>query len=216
MGLKGSRVGDRLKLYFMRHGESTANVEGVFSNRGWKHPLTVTGVYQASRAAENLAVLDFTRIYSSPVQRAVQTAEILAEVLGVPLKIAPALREWDVGIYEGTSDPTGWKLHGEVQESWFLKKDFDQRMPGGESYNDIWNRFVPFIAGLIADSEKNPGDNLLVAHGGLYLAVLPALFKNIENKFSQEHGFTYAGYAVAEVRTDGVYCISWCGIPIGG
>ena len=86
----------------MRHGESTANVERVFSNRGWKHPLTNKGKEQARQAAENISGFDINQIYTSPIQRAFETAEIVATLLGISLEIVPALREWDVGIYEGT------------------------------------------------------------------------------------------------------------------
>src|SRR5258708_38590727 len=88
-------------------------------------------------------------MYSSPLQRAVQTAEILAKPFGLTMTITAALREWDVGIFEGTTDPHGWDLHLQVQHDWFFRHQWESRMPEGESFLDIQARFVPFIQNLI-------------------------------------------------------------------
>ena len=83
-----------MRLYFVRHGESTANLLWEFSNSGFKHPLTEKGIEQARAVARSLSGLQVEQIYSSPVMRAVQTAQILAESLQAPLEITEALREW--------------------------------------------------------------------------------------------------------------------------
>jgi probable phosphoglycerate mutase len=108
-----------MRLYFIRHGESPANLLWEFSNSGFKHPLTENGIKQAYEVARSLSGLKADQIYSSPVMRAVQTAEIVAESLHTSIVITEALREWSVGIYEGTTDPLGWKLHSQVQDDWF-------------------------------------------------------------------------------------------------
>jgi bisphosphoglycerate-dependent phosphoglycerate mutase len=59
-----------MRLYLVRHGESEANVLGVFSNRGFKHPLTAHGREQAVGLAGLLAGKGISRIYTSPLQRA--------------------------------------------------------------------------------------------------------------------------------------------------
>ena len=203
-----------MRLYFVRHGESTANLAGEFSNTGWKHPLSEKGVEQAHAAARGLAGLKFEQIYSSPVMRAVQTAQILAEALQAPLEIAEALREWDVGIYEGRTDPAGWELHRQVQDDWLIEQRLDSRMPGGESFLDIRERFVPFVEGLVRDGGDNNLNTVLVGHGGLYIAMLPAILSNVDWAFARLHGFSYTGHALAEPRRDGLYCVSWCGIRL--
>jgi broad specificity phosphatase PhoE len=142
-----------LELCFVRHGESTANVLGEFCNSDGKHPLTERGVEQARALARNLAGLQFDRMYSSPILRARQTAQILADVLRIPFQIVEALREWDVGIYEGSTDPAGWEAHATVQDLWFNQRQLDARMPGGESFREIYARFLPFVEGLNACCE---------------------------------------------------------------
>lgn len=202
-----------MKLYFVRHGESTANLLREFSNSGFKHPLTEMGVEQAHQLKDSLGGLQIAKIFSSPVMRAVQTAQILAENLPAPLELTEALREWDVGIYEGTTDPRGWELHRQVQEDWFFRGKLDSKMPGGESFNDIQKRFMPFIEKIT--QEGQPGQNLiLVAHGGLYIAMLPVIFRNIDFEFAYQHQFPNTAYALAETRSDGLCCLAWCGIPL--
>jgi broad specificity phosphatase PhoE len=205
-----------MKLYFVRHGESIANLLWVFSNSGTKHPLTEKGIEQARRLAGSLSGLQVERIYSSPILRAVQTAQILAESLLAPVEITEALREWSVGIYEGTTDPVGWELHRQVQDLWFNHRQLDSRMPGGESFNDIQARFTPFIDALVSARGNSEGNIILVGHGGLYMAMLPAIFKNVGFSFAAQHGFSNTAYALAEIRPDGLYCLSWCDLPVDG
>lgn len=200
-----------MKLYFVRHGESTANLAQEFSNSGWKHPLTKVGVEQARTAASGLSDLRVERIYSSPVMRAVQTAQILAESLGAPLESHEALREWDVGVYEGTDQPAGWELHRQVQDDWFIYGKLDSRMPGGESFYDIRERFAPFVESLVRKGRHTNQKVVLVGHGGLYMAMLPEIFGNVDWAFARQHGFSYTEYALAEPRAGGLHCVSWCG-----
>ena len=202
-----------MHLYFVRHGESTANLRHEFSNSGCKHPLTEEGLAQAQAAACELAGVPVARIYTSPVLRAVQTAEILAAALHAPLEVTEALREYSVGIYEGTDDPLGWELHRQVQEDWHIHGRLDSKMPGGESYRDLERRFLPFVAGLLGESGEQR--LVLVGHGGLYLAMLPAILRNITPAFAWQQGLPYAGYVVAESGPDGLCCRSWCGVAVG-
>lgn len=204
-----------MQLYFVRHGESTANLVHEFANSGFKHPLTEKGVAQAQTLARKLSGLQFATIYSSPVMRAVQTAEILAESLHTRLEITEALREWSVGIYEGTNDPAGWELHRQVQEDWFIHHKPESLMPGGESWLDIGARFVPFIEGLVRDGQHSEHKFLLVGHGGLYLAMLPAILTNVDFSLASQ-GFPYTACTVAETRPSGLHCLSWCDQPLNG
>lgn len=204
-----------MRLYFVRHGESTANCLGEFSNSGFtRHPLTEKGVEQARMLARGFGVVPVEQIYSSPIKRAMQTAQILAESLHVPLETTEALREWSVGVYEGTTDPAGWELHRQVQDDWFIHHQFESKMRGGESFHEIRDRFVPFIDGLVQSEGSIHQNIVLVAHGGLYLAMLPVILRNIDFSFARQHGFPPGACTLAESRSDGLYCISWCGLSV--
>jgi 2,3-bisphosphoglycerate-dependent phosphoglycerate mutase len=200
-------------LYFVRHGESVANREHVFSNEGQKHPLTPAGQQQAHKLAWRLASRPVARVYSSPLVRAVQTAEILAEHLRAPLQISDALREWSVGLLEGTGDEEGWRQHRQVQEDWFIHRRWDSRIPGGESFLDMRARFVPFIEAVTQQGQSTDEHVVLVGHGGLYLAMLPVVLSNVADDV-MGRPFPHTGYVVAETRAGSLVCVEWCGTPV--
>lgn len=203
-----------MDLYFARHGESVANLTREFSNSGSKHPLTPRGVEQARLLADTLASRRISRICSSPLLRAVQTADILSQTLQVKVEVTEALREWSVGMLEGTSDEQGWILHRQVQEDWFVHGNLESKIPGGESFVEIRERFVPFIDALVAHGRGTDDRLVLVGHGGLYVAMLPVVLKNIRFDFTVHAPFPNAAYVLGATRPDGLYCVEWCGTPL--
>ena len=134
-----------MHLYFARHGESQANLIHEISNRGLRHPLTATGRAQAAALAEKLFTEGITRIYSSPVLRAIETSITLAHRLGVEYEIHEALREYDMGILEGRSDDGVWEVWKDYFEAWTNGERLNEGVPGGETFCQIKERFVPFI-----------------------------------------------------------------------
>jgi 2,3-bisphosphoglycerate-dependent phosphoglycerate mutase len=135
-----------VRLYFVRHGESQANTLKIISNRGRQHGLTEHGRQQAIALAARLQSVSPSHIFSSPLLRAVQTAEIFSEILSAPLQITDALREYDCGILEGRSDPASWQRHRQLRDTWLRDKQWESRIEQGESFLDIRARFLPFVA----------------------------------------------------------------------
>jgi broad specificity phosphatase PhoE len=201
-----------MKLYFVRHGESEANILRVISNRGWVHPLTEKGRQQARDLAEKLREAGIVKIYTSPLQRAVQTAEILAQTLGVELEITAALREFDCGIAEGRADAEAWQLWQADWDNWLLHRQWDYRIEGGESFHELRSRFLPLVNGLLKDHANRPENYILIGHGGLYYSMLPQVLTNLPPHF--EGTFPNTGYVLAEARPEGLVCLEWCGVEI--
>lgn len=217
-----------MRFYFVRHGESEANLLHEFSNTGQKHPLTAKGVRQAVALAEALAAAfakelsrailtdplatPAIRIFSSPLLRAAQTAAVLARALGVDYQICDALVEYSVGIYEGRSDPEGWAVYQQVVDDWFLRGDVHSRMEGGESMADIHARFLPFVKDLLQGPEKMT--YILISHGGTYRAALPWLLKNVDRKTVLDLPMPNTGYVLAEKRGEELVCLEWCGVKM--
>lgn len=195
----------------MRHGESEANIIREISNRGVKHGLTPRGKDQAAALAENLRGVGATRIYSSPLLRATQTAEILSAALGIPYVITDALREYDCGIVEGRGDEAAWDLWRTNWTEWFERGNKAYRIEGGESYRDIEARFAPFIHGLIAEKGRTNESIILVGHGGTYGCMLPDLLGNRKLEAGKSPPFPNTGYVLIEAGPDGMKLIEWCG-----
>ena len=195
-----------MKLYFVRHGESEANLLREFSNRGFRHGLTERGFQQAEQLGQNLDPIPFKTIYSSPLKRAVQTAEILQQHLNCPLEITDALREFDTGILEGKSDPKSWSIHAWVFNQWFAG-NWEAHIPGGESRLDIQARFMPLIDKLRRNlSEENI---LLVGHGGTFQCMFPMIFTNVNDVSIREFPFHHTMPIVAEARANWLFCSQW-------
>ena len=193
-----------MRIYFARHGESEANVLHVHSNRGYVHPLTEKGRGQAAILAEKLSGTPVSRLFTSPLMRAVQTADILSAALGVSYEITDALREYDCGILEGRADEAAWQMHVAVFEEWVRHGRWEKRVEGGESFTEIRDRFVPFVEGLLEAYRDSPARVVLVGHGGLYRCMLPLVLTNADVDFAAGHSFGYTEYHVAESGPDGL------------
>jgi probable phosphoglycerate mutase len=198
-----------MKLYFVRHGHSEANRINEFSNRGLKHGLTETGRQQAATLAQTLAGVRVIRLFTSPLLRAIQTAEILSAPLGVPYEITDALREFDCGILEGTPFEAGQQLFFDTLDEW-RRGNWDRRIDQGESFNDIKARFVPFVEQLVQEYTDSPDNLVLVGHGGIYVCMLPLVLTDVDFDFAFAHGITNTGVVVAERRPEGLVCTAWC------
>jgi len=169
-----------LDLLFIRHGESYANTDRVFSNTGWRHGLTERGILQAEAAAAEVQPFFGRplRIYSSGLKRAFETASVISAANAIEHRILPELAEVSVGILEGRSDAAGWRLHNTVWDRWFQTGDLQARVPGGESLMDAISRFKAVVSTL-EEEEGESARLMLVSHGGFILAGLLNLVYNV-------------------------------------
>ncbi len=199
-----------MKLYFVRHGESEANLLHEFSNRGLKHSLTARGKQQAITLAQKLGGISVAKLFSSPLLRAVQTAGILSAKLGVPYEITDALREYDCGILEGKSDTASWEIYDAVFDDWIQYGHWEKRIEQGESFLDIKDRFVPFVERIVEEYEHSLENIVLVGHGGIYCCMLPLILTNVDFDFAIAHPIGNTEYVVAEMSIEGLVCVTWC------
>ena len=198
-----------MKLYFVRHGESDANIQHVISNRDSRFGLTVPGRTQAATLAKNLRNIPVAAVYSSPVLRARETAEILSQSFGLPYHVTEALREYDCGILEEKSDAESWKLHREIAEDWTLNQNYLRKPEDGECYLDIKGRFIPFVEGFVKNGLHAQEHILFVSHGGLLQLMLPEVLANIDHTFVRSHGIGHTQCIVAESVHERLVCRQW-------
>jgi len=155
-------------LLLVRHGQSTYNVEGRLPGQLPGIPLTDEGRRQAHRAAVALSALPLSAIISSPLERAAETAEIIARGWGLTVRTDPRLMDTNVGHWAGQkideiakSDPA-WKV--------FVANP-DEPPPGVESFSEVQKRAVAVAREALAD--PNNGDYIvLVAHGDVVKLIL--------------------------------------------
>ena len=146
-------------FYLIRHGH-TDLIGKVLCGRMSGVHLNVEGRAQARRLAERFRGVPIVSVYSSPLERAVETAEPLAESLGLPLRIAADISEVDYGdwtgrAFETISDDQRWKQ----RHSWRS----GLHIPGAETPIQVQNRVVGWIAGIHRESAD--GHFAVVSHG---------------------------------------------------
>ena len=173
------------KIYFIRHGETKANVKRLLFGR-LDLDLTKSGVRQARTAARNLssvgaglAPAQFDYIISSPLKRAKHTAKIIRRKLKIKkLIVDKNLIEKSEGLWEGK---TFWEVRDKDSKNYkkWLRNPFRQRPPKGESTEDLNKRVKKFYKTIL---KKYLGKNIIVVtHSGpIRLFILNALSTNID------------------------------------
>jgi broad specificity phosphatase PhoE len=154
------------RLYLVRHGENHANLTLEFSHRKVDYPLTAKGVLQAQQAAVYFAEKGIHAIYSSPLKRAQETAEIIGTTLHLPVVVMEECREVNVGDLEG-QPPTKelWAFHNSIIKAW-MEGEHTLRFPGGENYLELRQRFQQGLLQVTTDKEDH--SLIIVAHGGIF------------------------------------------------
>jgi probable phosphoglycerate mutase len=204
-----------MAILITRHGESEANTGRIISNRNLPHPLTKRGLSQALRLAESLNKREVRKVFTSPILRAKETGTIIAESLGVPLIISPALREFDCGEMEGRGDEAAWAAHHAVTQAWDEDRDYEASIPpDGESFNDMKARFLPFLGEIITENASRSDDVLLVSHGGMLHQMLPLVLTNVDRAFIQQHPLGNCALVVTLTQNSDLVCSEWAGIKV--
>ncbi len=140
-----------MSLYLIRHGETAWSLSGQHTGRT-DIPLTPRGEQEARRLAAPLGAVSFTRVFTSPRQRARRTCELVG--LGGVATVEADLAEWDYGEYEGLRSE-------EIQQQrpgWNLFRD---GCPKGESTHDVSDR----ADRLIAQYRSMAGEVAIFSHG---------------------------------------------------
>jgi probable phosphoglycerate mutase len=135
-------------VLLIRHGQSEGNAERRFGGHT-ATPLSPRGRRQAQATARALKDEELTAIYSSDLARAVETAEALAKVTGLPINATSAVRERSVGVMEGLTFEDAAQKHPE-QYAALLRRDFEHVLTGGESYRQLLDRAWQKLDEIIA------------------------------------------------------------------
>jgi probable phosphoglycerate mutase len=154
-------------FYLIRHAANDFLKRGAIA--GWQPGvhLNEQGRREADRLAESLASAGITHLYSSPLERALQTTAPLAASLGLEVQTCDAIGEVQFGEWTGKSfgeiqaDPR-WRVWNESRST--------ARIPGGETMLEIQARFVGFMGRL--STELPEGTVALFSHGDPIRAAL--------------------------------------------
>ena len=182
------------KLLLIRHGQTVLNVQGRVHSQQDNTGLDEIGRWQASQLVEVCRGYGVRSLLASPEQRALETAQIVADALGVPLQCSEALRERNWGKWSG--EP--WQQIHEQLKPMSLEERFTFVPPGGESWQQMEQRLLGCIEAWQGLSESVA----VVAHGGLLRALLPLLL-NEPRESSFRYDMENASVSVFEVMVEG-------------
>lgn len=161
-------VRDYSLLTAVRHGESTWNRDKVVQGQQDGSILTELGWQQARAVAPSLEASQFTRIISSDLQRAYETATAIGEFLDIPVTTDARLRERHYGVLEtGPSSAVTAELSG-FHDGRIVS--MTAHPDSGESLQDLYDRVGDFLDDFFQHALDGPV--LLVTHGGTIRALV--------------------------------------------
>jgi uncharacterized phosphatase len=146
-----------MNIYFVRHGQTECHANKVINS--YDTPLTELGKQQIHEIGKELAKIQFTRFLTSPMLRALQTADILKKYIKLDPGALSMFKERENGEFEGLPGKT-WNQ---------VNVTMDSHAPGGESFTDVTQRVKE---GLNLFKTLDENNVILVASHGLYMMCL--------------------------------------------
>lgn len=185
MPFSGPLSGPCARLFLVRHGETDDNHSGVYQGQGGRG-LNARGRVQAEKLALRLAELepgvDLHALYSSDLERAVDTASVLSQVLGLEVRVDEGLREVYVGTWQGKTAREVEALYPDEHAAWRAGRDVPRG--GGETYAELSVRMTEALGRVVraasaaAQASSGPGARchvMVVSHGAAIKAYVAGL-----------------------------------------
>jgi 2,3-bisphosphoglycerate-dependent phosphoglycerate mutase len=170
-------------LVLIRHGESQWNLENRFT--GWVDvPLSPKGVDEARSAGEKLKGYAFDLAFTSVLQRAINTLDIVLDITGqkgIPVTKNQALNERHYGDLQGLNKAETAQKYGDAQVK-LWRRSFDVQPPNGESLKDTLARVLPYWESTIYPHVVKKERIIITAHGNS----LRSLVMHLDNLSTEE------------------------------
>ncbi len=201
------------RLWLVRHGQTDWNVQHRIQGHT-PTDLNENGRQQAVRLADIFGRLPFQAVWSSDLPRARHTAEIIARKLSLAVETSPALRERELGIFEGKSWDEIRAMRGAIDES-AVPPSGDLAdwtgVPGVETDGQLWDRVQ---RQLLEIGQVHPaGDILIVTHGGVIkhsVCHILGIPPHTPRRFPLSNGIT----AIVQRRADYFYLLSLADVDL--
>ena len=198
------------RLVLVRHGQSHANVDRRLDTRPPGAELTDLGRDQARIFARELPH-PAAMIAHSVAVRAAQTAAEISGEIGVDAREFEGIHEVQVGDLEDRNDDDAIALFETIYQRWY-EGDLDVPMPGGETGNEVLDRYVPVLTQLrmrYLDNDAWHGDIVVVSHGAA-IRLVSAVLAGVEATFALDHHLANTEAVVLAPITDGRWsCVQW-------
>lgn len=151
-----------VELYIVRHGETDTNHEDRINGMSTDKPLNAKGIAQVEELKKHLDITKFDEIYSSPMKRAMQTAEILNDG-ALEIHQDKRLYEADYGSWDGLKEiDLRDKYPDAFDENHYLLPAYTKYAKNGEEYADVYKRVEDFMNDM---AKKGDEKIMVVCHG---------------------------------------------------
>lgn len=198
------------RLVLVRHGQSLSNVERRLDTRPPGRELTDLGRQQARDFAQRLTQPPAMIAHSRAV-RAVQTAGEVAGTVRMDAQEFDGIHEVQVGRLEDRNDDDAIAEFESIYQRWH-QGDLDEPMPGGETGNDVLDRYVAVLTRLrmrYLDDDTWHGDIVVVSHGAA-IRLASAVLAGVDGGFALDHHLGNTESVVLAPITDGRWsCLQW-------
>lgn len=155
-------TGKMPKIIVVRHAESIANTQGIYQGQTYDTDLSPLGKKQAEALAVRLKEVGITKIVSSPLKRAYQTAFEVSRTLDFPIETDNFIIETNHGEWEGKTKEWIGNNYPEIYSAW-LTKPSQVVFPQGEAFQETLNRVGYFLQ----NAQQLTDNTLLVTHDNI-------------------------------------------------
>lgn len=163
-------------IYLTRHGQTLWNIEKRLQGRG-NSPLTEQGIERAKELRDRIKDIHIDIIYSSPIERALTTANIIKGDKSIEVITDDGLMEMCFGDYEGKITDEVMKENPNWDISLIMKGNTELTAPNGENLAEVRDRVARSMNKII---EKNRGKTILIVAHGITLKAIMYYFKDEE------------------------------------
>ncbi len=198
------------RLVLVRHGQSHGNVDRRLDTRPPGTELTALGRDQARSFARGDALRPGLLVHSVATRAAQTAAEIGAE-LQLSACEAVGIHEVQVGALENRSDDEAIAEFNAVYQRWH-QGDRDLPLPGGETAEQVLERYVPVLTDLRMRYLDDHGwtDDIVVVSHGAAIRLVAAVLAGVEGSFVVDHHLGNAESVILAPITDGRWsCVQW-------
>lgn len=189
-------------IVFVRHGKSQTNEEHILSDDLGVHPLTEEGIEQAKYTAEEIAKIPkIDSLYTSPVLRALQTAEIIGKRIGIKPEIDTRLAERSMGSLNNKRFSSAEELLAS------FKKEIESKYAGGlETFDNLGYRMEDFA------SSTRGRMAIAVSHSDPIMSILGIFDKKYDDNDWQTK-IPYASMTAIDIEGKEIICIGSASLP---
>jgi broad specificity phosphatase PhoE len=197
------------RLVLLRHGQSYGNVERRLDTRPPGAALTPLGRDQALAFAQGSGRPAL--LAHSVAIRASETAAVIGTKLDMPTRELAGIHEVQVGELENRNDDEAVAEFKAIYDRWH-HGELDVPLPGGETGNEVLDRYVPVLTGLrmrYLDDDDFSGDIVIVSHGAA-IRLASAVLAGVDGNFALDNHLDNAESVVLAPITDGRWsCVRW-------